>query len=233
MTHSDPSVAKTGAPTSLRLFLDSADSQEWQTWLPSGLFYGITTNPLLLQRAQLDCSVEQCRRLARQAFDLGVQEIQLQTWGATIAEQINTATALAAIDPRVVIKIPATRTGVEVAAKLVNGGFRVTLTGVYAIHQVLSAAALKADYAAPYLGRITDRGRNGRQDLIAMQSAITGVQSSARILVASIRSLEDITVLAAHGLDTFTFSGKIAEEWFNVPATEQAAADFEAAAHWC
>lgn len=225
-----PSTINKNTHTGLRLFLDSADTQHWQTWLPSGLFYGITTNPVLLQRAKIPCTVQALTALAEQAFSLGIQEIQLQTWGTSSTEMLETALQLAAINPNVVVKIPATKTGTEVAATLIDQGVRITLTAVYAVHQVLTAAALKADYAAPYLGRINDMGRDGRQDLIKMQQAITGVNSSARILVASIRTIDDITVLTAQGLNTFTFSANIAAQWFDVAATEQAAADFEQAA---
>ncbi len=75
---------------------------------------------------------------------------------------------------------------------------------------VLIAAALGADYVAPYLGRINDLGRNGREDLVAMQQACMGVGSATRILVASIRSVDDITLLATQGLNTFTFSPLVA-----------------------
>jgi Transaldolase/Fructose-6-phosphate aldolase len=57
----------------------------------------------------------------------------------------------------------------EAASKLIAEGIRITLTGVYAVHQVLIAAALGADSVAPYLGRINDLGRNGRDDLVAMR----------------------------------------------------------------
>ncbi|WP_267901108.1 hypothetical protein [Dulcicalothrix desertica] len=30
----------------IRLFLDTADTQQWEHWLPTGLFYGVTTNPM-------------------------------------------------------------------------------------------------------------------------------------------------------------------------------------------
>jgi transaldolase len=230
MITTDNTTANANNPSALRLFFDSADVRQWENWLPSGLFYGVTTNPLLLQKAQVPCRPAALEVLAGQAFTHGIHEIQLQTWGTTKAQQIDTAFALAAIDSRVVIKVPVTRTGTEVAACLINEGIRVTLTGVCAPHQVLTAAALGADYAAPYLGRINDMGRNGRQDLTDMKRAVSGVRSPCRVLTASIRSIDDITELTVRGLDTFTFSEGIAAEWFNVPATEQAAADFEAAA---
>lgn len=214
----------------IRLFLDSADTQQWQNWLPTGLFYGVTTNPLLLEKAQVTCSVSQLKDQARLAFSLKAQEVQLQTWGTTVDSLVTTGKLLAAIDERIVVKVPITKMGTEAAARLIAEGMRITLTGVYAIHQVLIAAALGADYVAPYLGRINDLGRNGREDLVAMQQAIAGVGSASRILVASIRSVDDITLLATQGLNTFTFSPLIATAFFDVTATNQAATDFDLAA---
>ncbi len=214
----------------IRLFLDTADTQQWENWLTTGLFYGVTTNPLLLERDKIPCEISQLKILANQAFALNAKEIQIQTWGVTVDSLVNTGKLLAEIDERVVVKIPITKIGAEAASKLIAEGIRITLTGVYAVHQVLIAAALGADYVAPYLGRITDLGRNGREDLVAMQQVGAGVSSTTRILVASIRSVDDITLLAAQGLDTFTFSPSIAAEFFNVAATNQATIDFERAA---
>ncbi|HAG80017.1 MAG TPA: transaldolase [Cyanobacteria bacterium UBA12227] len=214
----------------IRLFLDTADITQWQHWLPTGLFYGVTTNPLLLERAKVVCSVESLADLARQAFDLGAKEVQLQTWGTSVEALVKTGKCLATIDERIVVKIPITKVGTEAAYQLIQSGIRITLTGVYAVHQVLITAALGAEYAAPYLGRINDLGRNGREDLVTMQQEITGVGSTTRILVASIRSVDDIAFLATQGLDTFTFSDAIATAFFDVPATLQAATDFEEAA---
>jgi transaldolase len=214
----------------IRLFLDTADTQQWENWLPTGLFYGVTTNPLLLERAGVPCSVEALQKIAQNAFKLGAKEIQLQTWGSSIEQLVEIGKQLAAIDDRVVIKVPITQLGTQAASQLITQGIRTTLTGVYAVHQVLIAAAVGADYAAPYLGRINDLGRNGREDLVTMQQAIIGVKSDTRILVASIRSVEDILFLATQRLDTFTFSPAIAAAFFQVNATNQAAAEFEQAA---
>jgi transaldolase len=214
----------------IRLFLDTADTQQWQNWLPTGLFYGVTTNPLLLERAGVSCSVQALKEIAQKAFNLGAKEIQLQTWGTSIELLVETGKMLAAIDDGIVVKVPITQLGTQAAAQLIAQGIQITLTGVYAAHQVLIAAAVGADYAAPYLGRINDLGRNGREDLVTMQQAITGVKSNTRILVASIRSVEDILCLATQGLDTFTFSPAIAAAFFEVSATNQAAAEFEQAA---
>ncbi|HEY9694289.1 MAG TPA: transaldolase family protein [Oculatellaceae cyanobacterium] len=232
MMHSYRTSLKKANTSGIRLFLDTADTTQWQTWLPTGMFYGVTTNPLLLKRANVTCSVEQLKEIANQAFELGCQEVQLQTWGNTVDALVNTGKILAAIDDRIVVKVPITQLGTQAASQLIAEGIKITLTAVYAVHQILIAAALGAEYAAPYLGRINDLGRNGINDLVSMQQGLIGVGSKTRILVASIRNIEDIAFLTTQGLDTFTFSPAIAQAFFNVTATNQAATEFEQAAYF-
>ena len=52
-----------------RFFLDTADASEWSALLPLGVFHGVTTNPVLLQRAGVPCTVAACHALASTAFD--------------------------------------------------------------------------------------------------------------------------------------------------------------------
>lgn len=212
----------------LRLFLDSAASSDWDRWLPSGLFHGVTTNPTLLRRAGECCDLTTLQRLCRRAVDHGVQEIHLQTWGRSVNEAQERGLALAALDPqRVVVKVPIDLNGCHTARALMAAGIRVTFTACYEPAQVLVAAALGADYVAPYLGRICDRQRDGHQEVITMQQALNGVGSSVRLLVASLRQKEDLPLLAAAGLNTFTISAAIADELFSNGDTIAAAEAFE------
>ncbi len=214
----------------IRLFLDTADTKEWQNWLPTGLFYGVTTNPLLLERDKVNCTIEALASLAKEGFNLGAKEIQLQTWGTSVDSLVERGKKLAAIDNRIIVKVPITKIGTQAAFQLIAAGVKITLTGVYAVHQIAIAAALHADYTAPYLGRINDLGRNGREDIAAMGKIISSLGSTTRILVASIRSVDDIAFLASQGLNTFTLSPAIAAGFFDVAATIQAANDFQEAA---
>ena len=216
----------------LRLYLDTADTALWQTWLPTGLFYGITCNPLLLERADVSCDLSTLAGITKQALALGAKEIHLQAWGDSVESLTATGLALGKISPNVVVKLPATQIGTTAASTLIKqNNIPVTLTAIYAVHQVLIAAAIGASYAAPYLGRISDAGRDGRAELSAMQQALDGVGSSTRLLTASIRAVDDISALATQGVDTFTFSAAIAQSLFSVSDTLSATADFERAAN--
>lgn len=215
----------------LRLYLDTAEVAQWQTWLPTGLFYGVTCNPLLLERATVACTIDTLRDLTEQAERLGAREVHLQAWGDSAAALTHIGRLLGKLSPQVVVKLPATQHGVTAASALIQQhSIPVTLTAIYAVHQVLIAAAIGANYAAPYLGRINDSGRDGLAELTAMQQALDGVGSSTRLLSASIRNVSDISTLAIQGVDTFTFSTAIAQSLFNVSETIAATADFERAA---
>jgi len=209
----------------LRLFLDSADPLAWREWLPSGLFYGITTNPTLLKRAGQPCDLATLRALSQEALTLGVRELHLQAWGTDL---LTCGRALADLAPeRIWIKLPVTRAGVEAARGLLADGLAVTFTACYEPAQVLLAAAVGADYIAPYLGRISDLGRDGHAELIRMQRCVDALEAPLRLLVASLRHSDDLACLAAAGLNTFTISPAIAEALFTVQATEAAALQFE------
>lgn len=213
---------------SLHLLLDSADPAQWREWLPSGLFRGVTCNPTLLRRAGQPCTIGNLAALSRQALALGAREVHLQAWGADAEALAHCGLALTATAPeQILVKLPVTRSGAEAARRLIAGGVPVTFTACYAVPQVLVAAALGARYIAPYLGRISDLGRDGCAELIAMQAALAGVGSSTRLLVASLRQGEDLGRLAGAGLDCFTLSPAIAEALFRCEETNAAARVFE------
>ena len=214
----------------LRLFLDTADRKAWARWLPTGLFHGVTTNPTILERSGVRSTIPALTEVVRELLEYPIVEVQAQCWGTESTLLIETGRALAAIDPRVVVKVPVTLHGVRAVSTLHRFGIRTTLIAVYAAHQVLTAAAAGSDYVAPYYGRIGDSGREALAVLTTMQQILATSGRQTRLLVASIRTADDLAVLAAAGMNTFTFGPKIAEEMFGDPLTSEAAAAFEKAA---
>ncbi len=214
----------------LRFLLDTADRTAWAQWLPLGCFYGVTTNPTLLKAADVPCSVTTLARLAREAFELGAGEVHIQTWGRTHTLYVEHGLALAAIDPKIVVKVPMTIEGAAAAATLRREGVRLTMTAIYSAAQALVATALGADYAAPYLGRMNDAGHDGFGEIAAMARTARAQGSSMRILVASLRDPADIVRLAADGLDAFTFNPKLIPGFFADPDAARAVEAFETAA---
>ena len=222
-THASPAAG-------LRFFLDTADRGAWREWLPLGFFHGVTTNPILLEAAGVACAPPVLETLARAAFDLGAGEIHMQTWGRSRDRYAAHGRVLAAIDRRVVVKAPTTVEGVAAATSLRREGVRLTMTAVYSAAQALVASALGADYAAPYLGRLNDAGRDGFGEIASIARSVKAHGAPMRILVASLRDPGDVVRLAAEGLDTFTFGPKLAAGFFADDLARAAVEAFETAA---
>lgn len=221
-----PSAADTG----LRLYLDSAVPAVWARFLPLGTFHGVTTNPLLLERAGQACTLNNLEKIATRVADLGANEIQMQVWGETTTEMFHSGSRLAlmaGLGIDVVVKVPATEDGYQVARRLAEAGTSVTMTAVYTPGQVLLAAAFGAAYAAPYYGRLLDARKPGREIIMAMDDILKYSSNKTRLLVASLRKAEQVVDLAQHGLDTFTFGADVAAELFTSKLTTKAATQFQ------
>lgn len=216
------------APNPPRLFLDTAEAPAIKTLLPLGCFFGVTCNPTILKRDGVPCTLDGLTRLTRVALDAGAAEMHVQAWGGTAENLLACAKALVQIAQGVVVKLPFTLAGVQAARPLIDQGVPVTLTGVYAVHQAVTAASLGAAYVAPYHGRLADQGVDATAAVIAMHRITERSGTGCRVLIASLRDPETVGLLAAEGCDTFTFGPAIAEALVAEPRTEEAAATFEA-----
>jgi transaldolase len=147
----------------------------------------VTCNPTLLEQAEEPCTIDNLHRMGMLALSY-TDEFMCQAWGATAQELYDCGMALTRPDrDRIVVKVPVTITGVEAASLLIQANCRVCLTACYNHKQAMIAANVGAEYIAPYLGRMTDAGRDGAGECWKMQEIVDGLQADTRILVASIR----------------------------------------------
>ena len=215
--------------STLRLFIDSVEITDWEKYLNTGIFYGVTTNPNLLAKSGLEFSIDRLGKLAGSAFDLGANEIHLQVWGRETGKILQVGRELGAIDSRVMVKVPINGPGIRCARQLIAEGTNVTLTALHSARQTLIAAALGAQYAAPYLGRMSDDGLNGLEEVTTMHRILKEMNSPLRLLVASIRKISDLVKLAQRGLDTFTILPPLIDELIANDLTDLAVDSFESA----
>lgn len=202
--------------------LDSADVKDWKRVSPTGLFSAVTTNPLLIQRAGLRCSIDTYKALHEQAMELGFNHLQLQVFGDDwqgMAEQI------LAISDHTIVKIPANEQGFKLATTL-NVPNRTTITGVYSVHLGAAAERLGAAYAAPYYARLAESERDVEAIFLGLRAAC----HNTKILVASLRSIEQFEHLIGLGHRCFTIPGALLNDLMVDEMTEAAIAQFEDAA---
>ena len=78
---------------------------------------------------------------------------------------------------------------------------------------------------------MSDAGKDGAAEVLRMQGIVdlcTSYDGEMRLLVASVRSAEEVAALAAEGCNTFTLSPAVAEQLVGDPLTAAAAAAFQA-----
>ena len=219
----------------MHLYLDTADLADLERVLPDPLVYGVTTNPTLMKRAGLawDALPGFLQRVAA----LGARAVHVQVRHRDVTGMLADARAMLAlaqtsrVATTIVTKLPATREGLAAAATLARDGVPVTTTAVYEPEQVLWSALVGARYAAPYLGRLEDAGRDGLAVIAAMQATVRAygrgdAGSDLRLLVASVRSPQAFRDLLALGVGAITVPVALFEALTEHAATLAAEATF-------
>lgn len=104
----------------------------------------------------------------------------------------------------------------------------MTITAVYSAAQTIPALAVGASYIAPYVGRIEEAGGDPAQMVAEMAATIAAAGAKTRILLASVRTLAQLSALTAAGATAATLSPKLASDLMQVPETLAATAAFDA-----
>ena len=96
--------------------------------MPTGAFYGITTNPAILEKDGEQCTEDNLVALMLSAAEMGAREIQFQAWGGSEEALVASGLFIAALDQgaeggiQTVVKVPGTYEGTRAARRLVEEG---------------------------------------------------------------------------------------------------------------
>jgi transaldolase len=212
----------------MKLYLDSADAQQWV--LPAGCppVQGVTTNPTLVMQAGLPVSLPGYLHLIRQAGEARLPELMLQLPRADVGEAAQWLEMLlpAAVQARLrlTIKLPCHPDWQPVLREVQAWGVPTLLTGLSNPIQLLWAQSQGANYVAPYVGRLQADGR----DVWALIEACVAVQAGGlQLLAASIKSADVLARLLALGANAVTVRPEFVAGLATDPLTLAAMAQFE------
>jgi transaldolase len=217
----------------MRLYLDSADTDAWQELMPLGIFYGITTNPLLIERAGRSGSPDDLDVLVAMAKDLGAQQFHAQVSGAQNS-YVDWSSQLYQLGNRhgieTVVKIPLVPEALARVAAIKELGGKILMTACYHANQGTIAAAVQADFIAPYVGRMAASGLDTDTHLQQLVGLRDHSVHPFQILCGSIKTADEIAELGAIGVDAVTLSPEVARELTNNRSSLAAFDEFENAA---
>lgn len=199
----------------MKFFLDTAEVEEINNALQSGLVDGVTTNPSLIAKSGRD-------------FKEVVKEIAELVKGPTSAEVISTdysgmmkeAEELIKLSEHIVIKVPLTPNGLRACYQLTQNEVKVNVTLCFSTSQALLAAKAGATYISPFIGRLDDIGQDGMQLIGEIRQLYDNYGYETQILAASIRHTEHVRQAALIGADVGTMPTKVFHQMFKHPLTE-------------
>lgn len=199
----------------MSIYLDSAILSEAQAAVENGWLFGITTNPTLLAKSGLP-PVDTYRYLA----ELPVEEIYYQVSDASLAQmQHEVKLAEELLGDKLVVKIPPTPTGFQLAAKI-STEYKTCITAIFSPTQALAARATGTNYIAVYVNRATKWMGNGLELTRACAEVLAG--SKTEILAASLKSTEEVVAVLKAGAQHLTLPFDLLESLIKSEHSERA-----------
>ena len=206
----------------MEFFIDTADIEAIKEANKLGFVSGVTTNPSLVAKEGKD-------------FHSIIQEIAGIVDGPVSAEvlsdkaddMIEEGRILAALAPRVVVKIPMTPEGMKAVKGLKKLGIRTNVTLVFSANQALLAARAGASYVSPFVGRIDDIGWDGVELISTISKIFKLHEIETKIIAASIRKPRHIVECALAGADIATVPYQVLLDAMKHPLTDQGIMKFK------
>jgi len=208
---------------SLKIFLDTADTNIIKHHFSSGMIDGITTNPSLIMKSGRDPE-----EVYQELKDLGVNDISMEVMGDSSNMIVEGRRLASKFGKCATIKVPCTYDGLIACRQLSRELIRVNVTLIFDVAQAILSAKAGAAYVSPFVGRLDDNSIAGLE-LIKNIDDVFKVQCihRTRILSASIRYVNSVSQSFANGADIVTMPPAVFEKMYNHVLTDKGLEIFE------
>ena len=203
----------------MKLFLDSADVNEIEKRLSSGLISGITTNPTLIRK-----SGRNPQDVYQELIDLGINDISMEVVGDSEQELFANAMGhVKSYDKYATIKLPCSVDGLKACRRLSNINVRTNVTLIFSASQAILASLAGATYISPFIGRMDDNSLDGMKLINDISNALTG---NTKILAASIRDPQSVGMAFTLGADICTVPVSVFDKMYKHVLTDKGIEQF-------
>jgi transaldolase len=187
----------------MKFFIDTANLAQIKEAHELGVLDGVTTNPSLMAKEGItghDNIINHYKAICEITDGDVSAEVNATTYDEMIAE----GEALAALHPRIVVKLPMIKDGVKAARYFSEKGIKTNVTLVFSVGQALLAAKAGATYVSPFIGRLDDISTDGLALIEEIRLVYDNYGYETQILAASVRHGMHIINCAKLGADVMT-----------------------------
>ena len=208
----------------MKIFLDTADTQAIKEGYDTGLVDGITTNPSLIMKSGRDPE-----EVYQELIDLGIPDISMEVVGNAASMALEGARLVKKFGKdQTTIKVPCTPDGLWVCKQLSKDLIKVNVTLIFSPAQAILAAKAGATYVSPFVGRVDDNSYGGLcliKDIANIYAKQNWKQTE--ILAASIRNVRDVGRAFEYGANICTIPTGVFNKMYKHVLTDVGLAQFE------
>lgn len=204
----------------MKFFIDTANLEQIRQAHAMGILDGVTTNPTLMSKEGVK-GKEQIFDHYRKICAIVDGPVSAEVFATDYDGMVREGEELAAIDPKITVKLPCTNDGIRAVKYFAQKGIATNCTLVFSVGQALLAAKAGATFVSPFIGRLDDISEDG----IAVVAQIVKVYRTygfkTQVLAASIRHTNHIIRCLEIGADVATCPLKAIEGLLNHPLTDK------------
>jgi transaldolase len=209
----------------MKFFIDTANLAQIKEAQDLGVLDGVTTNPSLMAKEGIS-GAEKVKAHYKAICDIVDGDVSAEVIATEYEAMIKEGEELAAIDSKIVVKIPMIKDGVKALRYFSDKGIKTNCTLIFSAGQALMAAKAGATYVSPFIGRLDDVSTDGLALIESIRVIFDNYDFGTEILAASVRHPMHIIECAQIGADVMTGPLSAMEALLKHPLTDIGLAKF-------
>jgi transaldolase len=211
----------------VQIFLDTASLLEIEEFTKWGIADGVTTNQkIFLSEGGVDF-----KKRVMDICNLVNGPVSVETTKSTVPELIAEGREYASWHGNVVVKVAmfGDGRGLQVVNQLARSGIKTNMTVMTTYNQLMLAAKAGATYVSLFYNRSKESGENPVQIIRDYVASAKEQGITAKLIVGSIRTPEDVATAMAAGAHVMTIPSKILKQMPFSKRSEETIAEFDKA----
>lgn len=209
----------------MKFFIDTANLAQIKEAQDLGVLDGVTTNPSLMAKEGISGDTNVIAHYEA-ICDIVDGDVSAEVISTDFEGMVREGEALAALDEKIVVKIPMIKDGVKALKYFSDKGIKTNCTLIFSAGQALLAAKAGATYVSPFIGRLDDISTDGLGLIENIRLIYDNYGFETEILAASVRHPMHIIECAQIGADVMTGPLSAMEALLKHPLTDIGLAKF-------